>query len=278
MDRLRRAVGPDRTAVAAEAGGNVIDTADVSTNGTSETILGELLKGRRDRFVLGTNFTNQTDPGNPNSAGNHRKKIVTSLEASLRRPGACRPGTRLGSGDPGHRSHRRRPGHSRRDTRRHAHALSSREPRHTAARGSAARPAKLRHLSIRPRTRRSHPALPQTPIGQNIRRYVRLRGTLGPSVEVHRICRSDGPHFFVQTPIRPSSVVLRARVGNELEVIGSLALPGIPPVPHGSLRPSRLRRAQRRCEYQACAPRRVPDRGAVRCPIMGKCWKAGDLR
>ncbi|HJY57107.1 MAG TPA: aldo/keto reductase, partial [Streptosporangiaceae bacterium] len=69
----------------ADAGGNVIDTADVYTNGTSETILGELLKGRRDRFVLATKFTNQTDPGDPNSAGNHRKKIITSIEASLRR-------------------------------------------------------------------------------------------------------------------------------------------------------------------------------------------------
>src|ERR1700737_1856296 len=67
----------------ADAGGNVIDTADVYTNGTSETILGELLKGRRDRFVLATKFTNQTDPGDPNSAGNHRKKIVTSLEVRL---------------------------------------------------------------------------------------------------------------------------------------------------------------------------------------------------
>src|SRR5258706_2409251 len=69
----------------ADAGGNVIDTADVYTNGSSETILGELLKGRRDRFVLATKFTNQIDPGDPNSAGNHRKKIVTSIEASLRR-------------------------------------------------------------------------------------------------------------------------------------------------------------------------------------------------
>ncbi len=69
----------------ADAGGNVIDTADVYTNGTSETILGELLKGRRDRFLLATKFTNQTDPADPNSAGNHRKKIVTSIEASLRR-------------------------------------------------------------------------------------------------------------------------------------------------------------------------------------------------
>src|SRR6202030_1334549 len=69
----------------ADAGGNVIDTADAHTNGASETILGELLKGRRDRFVLGTKFTNQTDPADPNSAGNHRKKIITSIEASLRR-------------------------------------------------------------------------------------------------------------------------------------------------------------------------------------------------
>src|SRR3982075_2207812 len=69
----------------ADAGGNVIDTAAAYTNGPSETILGELLQGRRDRFVLGTKFTNQTDPGDPNSAGNHRKKIVTSIEASLRR-------------------------------------------------------------------------------------------------------------------------------------------------------------------------------------------------
>src|SRR3981081_2870212 len=69
----------------ADAGGNVIDNADVSTSGSSDTILGKLLKGRRDRFVLGTKFTNQTDPGDPNSAGNHRKKIVASIEGSLRR-------------------------------------------------------------------------------------------------------------------------------------------------------------------------------------------------
>src|SRR3984893_11793991 len=69
----------------ADAGGNVIDTADAYTTGTSETILGELLKGCRDKFVLGTNFTNQTDADDPNSAGNHRKNMVASLEGSLRR-------------------------------------------------------------------------------------------------------------------------------------------------------------------------------------------------
>lgn len=35
--------------------------------------------------MLATKFTNQTDPDDPNSADNHRKKIITSIEASLRR-------------------------------------------------------------------------------------------------------------------------------------------------------------------------------------------------
>ncbi len=43
-----------------------------------------------DAVVLATKFTNQTDPGDPNSAGNHRKKIVTSIEASCV---DCRPTT-----------------------------------------------------------------------------------------------------------------------------------------------------------------------------------------
>src|SRR3979411_1223578 len=55
----------------ADAGGNVVDTADVYTNGTSETLLGELLKGRRDRFVLATKFTNQTDTNDTNRHANH---------------------------------------------------------------------------------------------------------------------------------------------------------------------------------------------------------------
>lgn len=69
----------------AEAGGNFIDTANAYTGGTSETLIGRALKGRRDRFVLGTKFTLQTRPGDLNTAGNHRKNLVTSLEASLRR-------------------------------------------------------------------------------------------------------------------------------------------------------------------------------------------------
>lgn len=68
----------------AEAGGNFIDTANNYTAGSSESLVGELLEGRRDRFVLATKYTCQTEP-DPNSAGNHRKSLVRSLERSLRR-------------------------------------------------------------------------------------------------------------------------------------------------------------------------------------------------
>ncbi len=69
----------------AEAGGNFIDSANLYTNGSSERILGDLLADNRDHFVLATKYTLQTQPGEMNAAGNHRKNLVTSLEASLRR-------------------------------------------------------------------------------------------------------------------------------------------------------------------------------------------------
>jgi aryl-alcohol dehydrogenase-like predicted oxidoreductase len=69
----------------AEAGGNIIDTSNQYTNGTAETMVGELLDGRRDQFVVTTKYSLQTRPGDPNSAGNHRKNLVGSLERSLRR-------------------------------------------------------------------------------------------------------------------------------------------------------------------------------------------------
>ncbi|BAC69700.1 aldo/keto reductase [Streptomyces avermitilis] len=71
----------------AEAGGNVIDTAINYRGGESETIVGELLKGQRDRFVLSTKYTISRDGADPNAAGNHRKNLTLSLETSLRRLG-----------------------------------------------------------------------------------------------------------------------------------------------------------------------------------------------
>jgi aryl-alcohol dehydrogenase-like predicted oxidoreductase len=69
----------------ADAGGNVIDTAINYRGGASEEIVGELLEGRRDRFVLSTKYTVSRDRSDPNAAGNHRKNLRLSLETSLRR-------------------------------------------------------------------------------------------------------------------------------------------------------------------------------------------------
>lgn len=70
----------------ADAGGNFIDTADVYQFGQSEKLLGNLLIGRRDEFVLATKYTNGA-MANANRlvTGNSRKAMVTSVEASLRR-------------------------------------------------------------------------------------------------------------------------------------------------------------------------------------------------
>ena len=68
-----------------ESGGNFIDTADRYTNGTSERIVGDLIAGERDRFVVASKFGLTRRPGDPNASGNHRKSLVAALEASLKR-------------------------------------------------------------------------------------------------------------------------------------------------------------------------------------------------
>src|SRR5947208_13834317 len=64
-----------------DAGGNFIDTANIYTQGTSETLLGEFMqgaKGGRDRIVLATKYTNAApanDPKavDPNAGGKQRQ-------------------------------------------------------------------------------------------------------------------------------------------------------------------------------------------------------------
>ena len=68
-----------------EAGGNFIDTANVYTNGTSESFLGEFVKGHRASIVLATKYTNAAAGTDPNAGGNHRKNMMQSVEASLKR-------------------------------------------------------------------------------------------------------------------------------------------------------------------------------------------------
>ena len=69
----------------ADAGGNFVDTANLYTGGTSEKFVGDFLKGRRERFVLATKYTLNMAPDDPNGGGNHRKNLVQSLDASLKR-------------------------------------------------------------------------------------------------------------------------------------------------------------------------------------------------
>jgi aryl-alcohol dehydrogenase-like predicted oxidoreductase len=72
-----------------EAGGNFFDTADLYTNGTSETWLGEFIaeRGLRDKAVIATKFTYNAESGNPNAGGNGRKNMLRAVEGSLKRLG-----------------------------------------------------------------------------------------------------------------------------------------------------------------------------------------------
>ena len=69
----------------ANAGGNFIDTANRYTEGTSEKLVGEFIHADREHFVLATKYTLFTRRDDPNFSGNHRKNMVQSLEASLKR-------------------------------------------------------------------------------------------------------------------------------------------------------------------------------------------------
>lgn len=70
-----------------DAGGNLIDTADLYTNGVSEQWVGEFIRerGLRDRVAIATKFTFNAEPGNANSGGNGRKNLMRAVEASLKR-------------------------------------------------------------------------------------------------------------------------------------------------------------------------------------------------
>lgn len=68
-----------------EAGGNLIDTANNYTNGTSEKFVGEFTKAERDHFVIATKYSLSEYPTDPNFGGNHRKNMRRSVEGSLRR-------------------------------------------------------------------------------------------------------------------------------------------------------------------------------------------------
>ena len=76
---------------ALDAGINFVDTADIYSQGESETIVGKALRGRRDEVILATKFHGPMDVpmgtsgGDPNKRGNSRRWIVQEVENSLRR-------------------------------------------------------------------------------------------------------------------------------------------------------------------------------------------------
>ena len=69
-----------------EAGVNLFDTADVYSNGLSETILGKAIAGKRDKVLISTKATFKMGPG-PNDLGSSRHHLVQACEASLKRMG-----------------------------------------------------------------------------------------------------------------------------------------------------------------------------------------------
>ena len=76
---------------ALDAGINFIDTADVYSQGESESIVGKALAGgRRDDIILATKVHSQMgvglgERGDPNKRGNSRRWIIREVENSLRR-------------------------------------------------------------------------------------------------------------------------------------------------------------------------------------------------
>jgi aryl-alcohol dehydrogenase-like predicted oxidoreductase len=76
----------EQIAIARDAGVNLIDTADVYSNGLSEEILGEALGDSRDDVLIATKVRMPMGDG-PNDAGLSRHHIIRGAEASLRRLG-----------------------------------------------------------------------------------------------------------------------------------------------------------------------------------------------
>ena len=72
--------------VCLEAGLCMFDSADGYSNGLAEEILGQAIKGRRDKVLISTKGTFPRGPG-PNELGSSRYHLTRAVEASLRRLG-----------------------------------------------------------------------------------------------------------------------------------------------------------------------------------------------
>ena len=67
-----------------EAGVNLFDTADGYSNGASEEVLGQAIKGRRDAVLISTKASLPMGDG-PNDWGSSRSRLIRSVEDALKR-------------------------------------------------------------------------------------------------------------------------------------------------------------------------------------------------
>ncbi|WP_338606826.1 aldo/keto reductase [Pelagibacterium nitratireducens] len=67
-----------------EAGVNLFDTADVYSDGASEEVLGQAIKGKRDAVLISTKTGLPMGDG-PNDGGSSRFRLVRAVEDALRR-------------------------------------------------------------------------------------------------------------------------------------------------------------------------------------------------
>lgn len=72
--------------VCMDAGVNLFDTANIYSRGASEEILGQALKGRREKVLVSTKATFKMGSG-PNDLGSSRHHLIKACEESLRRLG-----------------------------------------------------------------------------------------------------------------------------------------------------------------------------------------------
>ena len=81
VDEARRLVD-----VCLDAGVNLFDTADVYSDGASESILGAAIKGRRDQVLLSTKLTLRAGEG-ANDVGASRHHLIRATDQALQRLG-----------------------------------------------------------------------------------------------------------------------------------------------------------------------------------------------
>ncbi|MDX2024637.1 MAG: aldo/keto reductase [Deltaproteobacteria bacterium] len=72
--------------VCLDAGLTMFDSADIYSGGLSEEILGQAIKGRRERLLISTKATFRSGTG-PNDVGSSRHHLLKAVEGSLRRLG-----------------------------------------------------------------------------------------------------------------------------------------------------------------------------------------------